>query len=90
MSEPTERREAVRRNAQSHFTHTERRDELVRHEIEKERAAVDAKTAKLKALRLAKEASEKADAARLAAERAESGIGAPKKASVRRKRTAKA
>ena len=48
MSDPTERREAVRRNAQSHFTHTERRDELVRQEIEKERAAVDAKTAKLK------------------------------------------
>ncbi|HEX4078551.1 MAG TPA: hypothetical protein VHX61_06725 [Rhizomicrobium sp.] len=90
MSDPTERREAVRRNAQSHFTHTERRDELVRQEIEKERAAVDAKTAKLKALRLAKEATEKADAARLAAERAEAGLGAPKKTTARRKRTAKA
>ena len=88
MSDHTERREAVRRNAQSHFTHTERRDELVRQEIEKERAAVDAKTAKLKALRLAKEATERADAARLAAERAEAGVGAPKKTAVRRKRAA--
>lgn len=85
MSDPTERREAVRRNAQSHFTHTERRDELVRQEIEKERALVDAKTAKLKALRLAKEASERAEAERLAAEREKSGAAAPK--STRRKRT---
>jgi hypothetical protein len=84
MSEPTERREAVRRNAQSHFTHTERRDELVRHEIEKERAAVDAKTAKLKALRLAKEATEKADAEKLAAERVKAGVA--QKPSARRKR----
>src|ERR1700683_535232 len=51
MSPPNEPRDAVRRNAQSHFTHTERRDELVRQEIEKERAAVDAKTGKPKALR---------------------------------------
>jgi hypothetical protein len=90
MSDPTERREAVRRNAQSHFTHTERRDELVRQEIEKERAAVDAKTAKLKALRLAREATEKADAERLAVERAAAGVGAPKKTVARRKRTVKA
>jgi hypothetical protein len=85
MSDPTERREAVRRNAQSHFTHTERRDELVRQEIEKERAAVDAKTAKLKALRLAKEASERAEGERLAAEREKSGAAATK--TTRRKRT---
>jgi hypothetical protein len=86
MSDHSEKREAVRRTAQSHFTHTERRDELVRAEIEKERAAVDAKTAKLKALRLAKEASERAEAERVAAERAKSGVGEPKKS---RKRTVK-
>ncbi len=85
MSHVNEPRDAVRRHAQSHFTHTERRDELVRHEIEKERAAVDAKTAKLRALRLAKEASEQAEAERLAAERAKSGVAAPKPAG-RRKR----
>lgn len=78
MSHPTEPREAVRRNAQSHFTHTERRDELVRQEIEKERAATDAKTARLRALRLAKEANERAEAETLAAERAKAGIAAPK------------
>jgi hypothetical protein len=85
MSDPSERRDAVRRNAQSHFTHTERRDELVRQEIEKERAAVDAKTARLRALRLAKEASDLAAAEKLAAERAAAGIAAPKQPA-RRKR----
>ena len=89
MSHPTEPREAVRRNAQSHFTHTERRDELVRQEIEKERAATDAKTARLRALRLAKEASERAEAERLAAERAKAGIAAPKSPG-RRKQASKA
>ena len=79
MSDPTEKRDAARRTAQSHFTHTERRDELVRAEIAKERAAVDAKTAKLRALRLAKEANEKAEAERLAQERAKSGAAEPKK-----------
>lgn len=87
MSDPNERREAVRRNAQSHFTHTERRDELVRQEIEKERAALDAKTAKLKALRLAKEASDKAEAERQAAEHL--GV-APAKPAARRKRVKRA
>ncbi|HEX4157140.1 MAG TPA: hypothetical protein VHY79_01580 [Rhizomicrobium sp.] len=85
MSHANEPRDAVRRNAQSHFTHTERRDELVRQEIEKERAATDAKTARLRALRLAKEATEKAEAERLGAERAKAGIAAPK-SPARRKR----
>lgn len=88
MADPNERREAVRRNAQSHFTHTERRDELVRQEIEKERAALDAKTAKLKALRLAKEATERVEAEKQAAERAKSG--ASTKAAAGRKRSRRA
>lgn len=50
--------------AQAVFTASEQRDKSVRAEIEKERAATDAKTARLRALRLAKEA---ADAAELAA-----------------------
>ncbi|HEY3636873.1 MAG TPA: hypothetical protein VGK90_01885 [Rhizomicrobium sp.] len=90
MSNTTEPRDAVRRNAQSHFTHTERRDELVRQEIEKERAAVDAKTAKLRALRLAKEASEKAETDRLAAERAKSGAAPAKSKSSRKRATSRA
>jgi hypothetical protein len=43
-------------------TASDQRDKLVKHQIEMERAATDAKTAKLKALRLAKEAEEKASA----------------------------
>jgi hypothetical protein len=46
--------------AQAVFTASEQRDKLVRTEIEKERAATDAKTARLKALRLAHEAEEAA------------------------------
>jgi len=57
--------------AQAVFTAPELRDKSVRAEIEKERAATDAKTVRLKALRLAKEAE---DAARAAAE-GKSGAG---------------
>jgi hypothetical protein len=45
------------------FTASEQRDRTVKAEIEKERAALDAKTAKLRALRLAHEAEEQAKAA---------------------------
>lgn len=45
------------------FTASELRDRTVKAEIEKERAALDAKTAKLRALRLAHEAEEAAKAA---------------------------
>ena len=48
--------------AQAAFKASEQRDILVRKEIEKERAAVEAKTIRLKALRLAKEAADKAEA----------------------------
>lgn len=47
------------------FTASEMRDRWVRAEIEKERAALDAKTARLRALRLARDAEE---AARIALE----------------------
>lgn len=75
----TSEREAARAKAQNHFQASEKRDQLVREEIARERAATDAKTAKLRALRLAKE-----EADRIAAE------NAPKpeaKASTKRKRT---
>jgi hypothetical protein len=65
MANPTDdRRDAARRKAQTHFTASEQRDALVKQEIEKERAALAARTAKLKALRLAKEAEDKAEAER--------------------------
>jgi hypothetical protein len=71
MANSEERRDQARRKAQNHFAASEQRDALVRKEIEKERAVSAAKTAKLRALRLAKEASEKEAADRLAAQEAE-------------------
>lgn len=59
----TSEREAARTKAQSHFQASEKRDQLVREEIARERAATDAKTAKLRALRLAKEESDRIAAA---------------------------
>lgn len=61
----------ARNRAQTHFKSSEQRENAVRAEIDKERAAVDAKTAKLRALRMAKEAEEKVEADRLAAEKVE-------------------
>jgi hypothetical protein len=49
--------------AQAAFTASEQRDAMVRQMIDKERAATDAKTVKLRALRLAREAEEAAHAA---------------------------
>ena len=48
--------------AQAAFSASEQRSRMVLDQIEKERAATDAKTARLKALRLAKEAEESAQA----------------------------
>jgi len=62
MAGPSDRNDPQSR-AQAVFTASEQRDKSVRAEIEKERAATDAKTARLKALRLAREAEEAAQAA---------------------------
>ena len=84
MPDPTDQQSAARQRAQNYFTQTEKRDALVREELEKERNAAASKTAKLRALRLAKEAEEREEAARKA-------LTEPaKKAPVRRKRTVKA
>jgi nucleoid-associated protein YgaU len=80
MTNSTDTRTAARDRAQSHFKSSDIRADAIRAEIEKERAAVDAKTAKLRALRLAKEAAEKAEAERLAAEKpAKKGGKSPQK-----------
>ena len=87
MSGSTEQpKDAARRKAQNYFTQTERRDELVRQELEKERVAGDAKIAKLRARRLAKEAVDKIESDRVAAEKAEAKANAPKRASSARPR----
>lgn len=54
--------------AEGVFTATQLRDEAVKSEISKERAKTDAKTAKLRALRLAKEAADKIAADKVALE----------------------
>lgn len=48
-------KENARRNANSHFTVREQRNQVIRQEAAKESAAIDAKTVRLRALRLAKE-----------------------------------
>jgi hypothetical protein len=48
----------ARTRAEAHFSASEQRDALVKAEIARASAATDAKTARLKALRLAKEAEE--------------------------------
>jgi len=58
--EPRRDRDATRRRAQNHFQQAEARDVMVKQEQNKPRAAQEAKTAKLRALRLAKEAEERA------------------------------
>jgi len=70
---------APRTRAQNHFQAAERRDEFVRNELARERAATDAKTAKLRALRLAKEEKERKAAAALPEE-----APAPKKRKAKR------
>ncbi len=51
----------LRQKAQKHFTSTEQRDADLRHELEHQRALFDAKSARLRTLRLQKEAAEAAD-----------------------------
>ena len=75
-------RDTARNRAESHFHAAEKRDVLVREEISRERVATDAKTAKLRALRLAKE-----EADRIAAEKAPKPASPAKKKSTARART---
>jgi hypothetical protein len=66
LSPPHRDRDGARKKAQIHFVVREQRDSAVKLEINRERAANDAKTEKLRALRLAKEDLDR-EAARLAA-----------------------
>ncbi|MBS0275851.1 MAG: hypothetical protein JSR55_16045 [Proteobacteria bacterium] len=78
----TQERDAARTRAQNHFAKAEQRDVLVREELARERAATDAKTAKLRALRMAKEEED-----RIAAEKEPSPAVKPKVAKIRRIKT---
>ena len=66
LSPPPRDRDGARRKAQNHFVVREQRDSAVKLEINRVRAATDAKTDKLRALRLAKEEVDR-ETARLAA-----------------------
>jgi len=68
LAGPNRDRNATLNKAQSHFLQHEQRTELVKREVEKEREMLAARTAKLKLLRLAKEADDKIVAEKLAAE----------------------
>ncbi len=62
---PDDRRAAARRNAQNAFSSSEQREVTFRKELEAERARSAAKTARLRALRLAKEAADREQAEKL-------------------------
>jgi len=85
-SAASRRREAASRTAQGAAQAWERRTKLVKDEMAAASAANDAKTARLRALRLEKEADD-ARAAKKAAQKAGKTIAAapaPKKRSIRR------
>jgi len=58
-STTAQKQEVARRNADSYFVAWEKRTALVEQQVTAESAARDAKTARLRALRLAKEAVDK-------------------------------
>jgi hypothetical protein len=58
-----QQKDAARRNANNHFAAWEERTALVKQQVSAESAANDAKTAKLRALRLAKEEEDRKAAA---------------------------
>ena len=66
LSPPPRDRDGARRKAQNYFAVREQRDSAIKQEMNRERAATDAKTEKLRALRLAKEEIDR-ETARLAA-----------------------
>ena len=70
MAGQIKRQDTARGKASDYFAQTEQRDRLVRQAIDKERAASAVKTAKLRALRLAKEAMDRDAEQKLAAEKA--------------------
>jgi len=83
MAENDAQKAKARGRAEAMFTASEQRDAAVHEQIKKERAASDAKTARLRALRLAKEAADKAQAESGESEGGEKGA-APKRGRARK------
>ena len=63
MADFNDRQKGPANRAQTAFSASEQRDKAIRQEIEKQRLATDVKTAKLKALRLAKEEADRIELA---------------------------
>jgi hypothetical protein len=78
-------KDVARRKTGTTFTASEARDAMVKKALEAERNAFEAKTAKLRALRLAKEAADAEQAIKLAAEAPEKKPAAPRKKTVKAK-----
>jgi hypothetical protein len=74
---------AARTRAETHFSAAEARDALVKTELAKERIAFDDRTVKLKALRLAREAEEATEKARVKAAAPPKAVRKPAKARVK-------
>jgi hypothetical protein len=70
---------AAQKGAQKYFTKTGQDDALAKETRKKERTATAAKTARLRALRLAKEAADKEEADKLAAQKTDTPAPAPRK-----------
>lgn len=79
MADHKKRQDTARSRPSSSML-AEQRDKFVRAEIEKERAVTAAKTAKLRALRLAKEAADEEAQQKLAVEKPDSVSGSRAKA----------
>lgn len=78
-SDPKQPGSQARRKAQSHFTQSEQRDATLKQELEAERQRNTAKMARLKALRLARDAEVETSEASKAADEPKSDVRQPRK-----------
>jgi hypothetical protein len=78
MPNPSPPQSSAEKNAQKHFKKAEQRDSSSNKTFKTARALDVAKTAKLRGLRLAKEAADKDEADKLAAEKTANGEVAPR------------
>ena len=68
-----------RRNAPDHFKQAEKRDSLLKREQEKARVADQAKTARLRALRLAKESADAIEKEKETSTKQQEAAGGPRR-----------
>ena len=78
MPNPVPPQSSAEKNAQKHFKKAEQSDTSAKRTFKTARAVDAAKTAKLRGLRLAKEAADKDEADKLAAEKTSNGEAPPR------------